>query len=36
MMRPKKSQVNIWSDQLTGDFESSNLLWSDQISVGSV
>jgi hypothetical protein len=33
MMRPKKSEVNIWSDQLTRDFESSTLHWSDQISV---
>jgi hypothetical protein len=31
MIGPKKIEVNIWSDQLTGDFESSILSWSDQI-----
>jgi hypothetical protein len=33
MIGPKKIEVNIWSDQLTGDFESSILSWSDQIQV---
>jgi len=33
MMRPKKIEVNIWSDQLTPKFESSILAWSDQIRV---
>jgi len=33
MIGPKKIEVNIWSDQLTDDFESSILRWSDQIQV---
>jgi len=33
MIGPKKIEVNIWSDQLTDDFESSILSWSDQIEV---
>jgi hypothetical protein len=33
MIGPKKIEVNIWSDQLTADFESSILGWSDQIQV---
>jgi len=33
MIGRKKFEVNIWSDQLTGDFESSILSWSDQIRV---
>jgi hypothetical protein len=33
MIGPKKIEVNIWSDQLTGDFESPILSWSDQIQV---
>jgi hypothetical protein len=33
MMRPKKIEVNIWSDQLTPDFETHILVWSDQIRV---
>jgi len=33
IMRLKKSEVNIWSDQLTRDFRSSIVPWSDQMSV---
>jgi len=33
MIGPKKIEVNIWSDQLTDDFDSSILSWSDQIQV---
>jgi hypothetical protein len=33
MMRPKKSEVNNWSDQLTWVFRSPILAWSDQITV---
>jgi len=33
MIGPKKNEVNIWSDQLTADFEPSILRWSDQIRV---
>jgi hypothetical protein len=33
IMRPKKSEVNNWSDQLTRDFRSSIVPWSDQMSV---
>jgi len=31
MIGPKKIEVNIWSDQLTTDFEPSILRWSDQM-----
>jgi hypothetical protein len=31
MIRPKNIEVNIWSDQLTVDFQSSILRWSDQM-----